>query len=193
MKRGRLGVMRGKDRIVSGERQASFGRFMKLPWCGDPAPSITTSVKSKCLRMILELDLFWRICTWCHKKVGGAGKNHMYTTLHDPLPRRARPCSLLELHWFPPCFWTIHVDSCLKAFALADSTRTLLSQITTWLTSSPPSGLHSVVHLHSEDLLSPCWKLHPLPTNRIFYLVCLASPLEFKRARYSLSPLPNRL
>lgn len=94
MERGWLGLVRRKDRLVSGRRPASTRRFMKFWWCADPAPSTTTSIKSSCVCSILELDLFWRICVWCHKEFGGAGKNHIYTTLHDPLLLTCLPHAL---------------------------------------------------------------------------------------------------
>lgn len=48
-KRSALGQFRGDDRIVSRGETYSLGDFMKFLLCGDPAPSITTSVNSKYL------------------------------------------------------------------------------------------------------------------------------------------------
>ena len=62
-KRLALGMVRGNDRIVSREKtdRYSLGDFKKFLWCGDPTPSITISGKSKCLCVILELDLSLRV------------------------------------------------------------------------------------------------------------------------------------
>lgn len=193
MERGWLGLVRRKDRIVSGQRQASTGRFMKFWWCAGPAPSMTTSIKSSCVCSILELDLFWRICVWCYKKFDGAGKNHSYTTLHDLLPLTCLPHALfIRTSLVFSMFLNTLVDSYRGSSHLL---------VTLPERSSPgkPHGSHPPLLLVFTQLstdtmrtyLAPCWKLHPLPPNHIFYLVCLASPLEFKRARYSLSPFPS--
>ena len=84
--------------------------------------------------------------------------------------------SLLELHWFPPCFLNIRPLHLPLALPEHPFPRYPTAYMLTTLVFTQLS-IYTV-----RIYLAPCWKLHPLPQSDIFYLVCLASPLEFKRA-----------
>lgn len=150
-----------------------------------PCPLHCNFGKIQMSLMALELDLFSRICAWCHKKVGGEDQNHRYITLHDPLPSTCQPLlSFCQLHWFLPCCLNRPgtlppEDLCTRCWLHLNALfpHTYMAYI---LTSFWPLLCCHLVRTY----LAPCWE-------NMFYLVCLTSPLEFKRAGYSPSPLPN--
>lgn len=55
------GVARGNGGTMCKRETGNHWETVKFLHCGEPTPSNTTSVKSKCLWMILELDLFLRV------------------------------------------------------------------------------------------------------------------------------------